>query len=220
MTYMKSMVLIKTDRIGYGMKIAAQLKRMGINAAVRKNYNNIYNEKYRVILIDDETDESLDQMCDAQIIILTDKNDLGNHVTYKENVLYIPKTLKIYPICNLIKLYFKDNQISIEQSITIIMRKMGMSPKIKGYHFLRTAVICVLDNPELVYKITTELYDKIAKIYNTSKLSVERNLRTVIDNSYEKTPKQFRKFFPYIIGKPSNADVIALIADNVQIGIL
>ena len=70
----------------------------------------------------------------------------------------------------------------------------------------------------LIYNITTELYDKVAEIHNTNRLNVERNIRTVIENAYDRTPELLLEFFPYTMGKPSNSDVIALIADNIRMG--
>jgi dGTPase len=50
----------------------------------------------------------------------------------------------------------------------------------------------------LIYNITTELYDKVAEIHNTNRLNVERNIRTVIENAYDRTPELLLEFFSYL----------------------
>ena len=138
----------------------------------------------------------------------------------KDGVLFLSKALGVDSICSMIEFHVtgQPRQSDVEQAATGIIRRMGISLKMKGYYFLRTAAACAIETPDLIYNITAELYDKVAEIHNTSRPNVERNIRTVIDNAYERTPEILLEFFPYTMGKPTNSDVIALIADNIRMG--
>ncbi len=52
MVKLKAKILIKTSQVGYGMKLAIQLKKMGLNAVVRSSFNPLSDENYKVILMD------------------------------------------------------------------------------------------------------------------------------------------------------------------------
>ncbi len=221
MVELKTKILIKTNQIGYGLKLAAQLKKMGLNAVVSSSFKQSSNEKYKVILMDYEDDNIPKPEPNTQIMVLTNDDDPSNYVVHKDGVLFISKALETDSICSMIEFYVTDqpHRSDIEHAATGIIRRMGIPMKMKGYYFLRTAIVCAIEMPDLIYNITTDLYDKVAEIHNTNRLNVERNIRTVIDNAYDRNPELLLDFFPYTVGKPSNADVIALITDNIRMGI-
>ena len=220
MVELRSKILIKTSQVGYGMKLAVQLKKMGLDAVVRSNLKRLPDENYKVILMDYEDDNIPEPEHNTQIMVLTNDSDSDSYVALKDGVLFLSKALGVDSICSIIEFHVtgQPRQSDVEQAATGIIRRMGISLKMKGYYFLRTAVACAIETPDLIYNITAELYDKVAEIHNTSRPNVERNIRTVIDNAYERTPELLLEFFPYTVNKPSNSDVIALIVDNIRMG--
>lgn len=220
MVELRSKILIKTSQVGYGMKLAAQLKKMGLDAVVRSSLKRLPDENYKVILMDYEDDSIPEPERNTQIMVLTNDDNPDSYVVHKDGVLFLSKALGVDSICSIIEFHVtgQPRQSDVEQAATGILRRMGISLKMKGYYFLRTAAACTIETPDLIYNITAELYDKVAEIHNTSRPNVERNIRTVIDNAYERTPELLLEFFPYTVNKPSNSDVIALIADNIRMG--
>ena len=220
MVELKAKILIKTSQVGYGMKLASQLKKIGLDAVVRSNLKRLPDENYKVILMDYEDDSIPEPERNTQIMVLTNDDNPDSYVAHKDGVLFLSKALGVDSICSMIEFHVtgQPHQNDVNQAATGILRRMGISLRMKGYYFLRTAAACTIETPDLIYNITAELYDKVAEIHNTSRPNVERNIRTVIDNAYERTPELLLEFFPYTVNKPSNSDVIALIADNIRMG--
>ncbi len=191
MVELKAKILIKTSQIGYGMKLAAQLKKMGLDAVVRSSLKRLPDENYKVILMDYEDDSIPEPERNTQIMVLTNDDNPDSYVVHKDGVLFISKALEVDSICSMIEFHVtgQPRQSDVEQAATGIIRRMGISLKMKGYYFLRTAAVCAIETPDLIYNITTELYDKVAEIHNTNRLNVERNIRTVIENAYDRTPE-------------------------------
>ena len=73
---------------------------------------------------------------------------------------------------------------SLDEKITAIFLSVGIPAHIKGYHYLREAIRMVYFNPELISKITKELYPGIAKRFNTTASKVERAIRHAIEVSW------------------------------------
>ena len=88
-----------------------------------------------------------------------------------------------------------------------------MQPVLKGYDYLKAAIICLLKNPNL--KIM-DIYKMVAKDYNVNPYSVEKVIRYAIDLAYDRSPEQLKKFFNYKNEKPYISEVLALVADMVK----
>lgn len=71
--------------------------------------------------------------------------------------------------------------LSIDEKLASLFLTIGIPAHIKGYQFLRTAVKMVVDNPDMINRITKELYPSIGKCYNTSASKVERAIRHAIE---------------------------------------
>ncbi len=222
MIHLQTKIFIKTRQTGYGMKLAAQLNRMGMNAVVQSTLKSHSNENYKkVILMDYEDDCISESQLYAQKIVLTDDIEPENYIVYNSGVLYLSKALEIDSICNIILFHISgstDNS-DCEKTVSMLIRKMGISIKVRGYAYLKTAIMCTLEDPELIYSITTSLYEKVAKVHKVDMCRVERAIKNAIDNAYEKTPELFLEFFPCEIGKPNISDVIALIVDSIRMDV-
>ena len=111
--------------------------------------------------------------------------------------------------------------LSIDEKLASLFLTIGIPAHIKGYQFLRTAVKMVVDNPDMINRITKELYPSIGKCYNTSASKVERAIRHAIEVAWDRGDLDtLQRFFGYTVsntkGKPTNSEFIALIADKLQ----
>lgn len=110
-----------------------------------------------------------------------------------------------------------------EQFISEMMLDMGIPAHLKGYHYMRRAVIMAVDDMKVVGSVTKLLYPEIARSYNTTDGKVERAIRNAIEISWERGNRQtFERMFGYCMengqGRPTNSEYIAAIADNVLKG--
>lgn len=108
-----------------------------------------------------------------------------------------------------------------EQIIFETMLDVGIPAHLKGYHFVRMAVMMAVDDMKVVGSVTKLLYPEIAKRYNTTDGKVERAIRNAIEISWERGNRMtFEKMFGYCMesgqGRPTNSEFIAAIADEVQ----
>lgn len=114
---------------------------------------------------------------------------------------------------------------NVEQMISEMMLDMGIPAHLKGYHYMRTAVLLAVEDMKVVGSVTKLLYPEIAKSYNTTDGKVERAIRNAIEISWERGNRQtFEKLFGYCMesgqGRPTNSEYIAAIADTVRLNLI
>ncbi len=115
-----------------------------------------------------------------------------------------------------------EKELSLEAKITEILREIGVPAHIKGYQYLRTSIIEVVNNIELLGAITKELYPGIAIRYSTTASRVERAIRHAIEVACNRGKLEtINSIFGYTIhnnkGKPTNSEFIAMIADKLRL---
>lgn len=95
-----------------------------------------------------------------------------------------------------------------------ILRKLGIGARYQGFYYLSLAVWLVADDPTLLWRVTKELYPKIASTYKTSWQNVERAIRTIIDVCWEYGNREFlNEIAGYSLKiKPAAADFIDMLA--------
>lgn len=111
---------------------------------------------------------------------------------------------------------------NLDISITNIIHEMGVPAHIKGYHYLRDAILMVVNEINLLGAITKELYPMIAQKYLTTPSRVERAIRHAIELAWDRgNVEMMNKYFGYTInlerGKPTNSEFIAMVADKLRI---
>lgn len=111
----------------------------------------------------------------------------------------------------------------LEVVVTGFIHEMGVPAHIKGYGYLRDAIIMVVEDPEMINSITKILYPAIAKKYQTIPSRVERAIRHAIEVAWSRGKiETLYSTFGYTInlskGKPTNSEFIALIADKIRMG--
>lgn len=111
---------------------------------------------------------------------------------------------------------------SLEVEVTNIMHEIGVPAHIKGYQYLRDAIMMVVKDLDVINSITKLLYPSIAKDYNTTPSRVERAIRHAIEVAWGRGQVEaIDALFGYTVnigkGKPTNSEFIAMIADKLRL---
>ena len=112
----------------------------------------------------------------------------------------------------------------LEIMITEIIHQIGVPAHIKGYHYLREAIIFSIKNKDAINSITKILYPTIAKKFQTTSSRVERAIRHAIEVAWDRGDLDIlTAYFGYTInndrGKPTNSEFIAMISDKIRLRI-
>ncbi len=117
------------------------------------------------------------------------------------------------------KEYMEHN---LETDVTNIIHEVGVPAHIKGYQYLRDAIIMSVNDMEMLNSITKILYPTIAKRHQTTPSRVERAIRHAIEVAWSRGKMDtIDELFGYTVsngkGKPTNSEFIALIADKIRL---
>ena len=136
----------------------------------------------------------------------------------------------VYHIENLLPNEFDMLAVSSEESssndlesqVTKIIHQIGVPAHIKGYQYLRTAIILTVNDSDIINSVTKILYPTVAKKYQTTTSRVERAIRHAIEVAWDRGDVEvLNSYFGYTIqnnrGKPTNSEFIAMIADNLRL---
>lgn len=110
----------------------------------------------------------------------------------------------------------------MEAQVTKIIHQIGVPAHIKGYQYLRTAILMTIEDNDIINSVTKVLYPTIAKKYGTTTSRVERAIRHAIEVAWDRGDiDTLNSYFGYTIqnsrGKPTNSEFIAMIADNLRL---
>jgi len=116
----------------------------------------------------------------------------------------------------------RTDKTSIESMVTSIIHEIGVPAHIKGYQYLREAIIIAVGDMDVINAITKVLYPQVAKAFQTTPSRVERAIRHAIEVAWDRGDLDtLQRFFGYTVsntkGKPTNSEFIALIADRLQL---
>ena len=115
-----------------------------------------------------------------------------------------------------------DREVNLESDITGIIHDIGIPAHIKGYQYLRDAIMMSVKDMDMLNCITKVLYPSIAKKYQTTSSRVERAIRHAIEVAFSRgRVDMIDELFGYTVsngkGKPTNSEFIALIADRIRL---
>lgn len=118
----------------------------------------------------------------------------------------------------------KKNQENLEALVTNVIHEIGVPAHIKGYQYLREAIMMAVDNIDVINQITKQLYPEIAHKYKTTSSRVERAIRHAIEVAWTRGKiEATENIFGYTVnadkGKPTNSEFIAMIADKLRLEI-
>lgn len=110
----------------------------------------------------------------------------------------------------------------MESQVTKVIHQIGVPAHIKGYQYLRTAILLTIRDSDAINSVTKVLYPSVAKMYKTTSSRVERAIRHAIEVAWDRGDVDvLNAYFGYTIqnsrGKPTNSEFIAMIADNLRL---
>ena len=119
----------------------------------------------------------------------------------------------------------KPSEETLEAQISRILHTIGIPAHIKGYAYLRSAIIMTVEDPDIINYVTKSLYPSVAKSHHTTTSRVERAIRHAIEIAWDRGDVEtLNSFFGYTIsrqrGKPTNSEFIAMIADKLRMGVI
>ena len=111
---------------------------------------------------------------------------------------------------------------NLEADVTNIIHEIGVPAHIKGYQYLRDAIIMSVNDNDMLGSITKRLYPTIAKNHKTTSSRVERAIRHAIEVAWSRGKMDtIEELFGYTVnsgkGKPTNSEFVALIADKIRL---
>lgn len=130
------------------------------------------------------------------------------------------------PVTNSKELVSEENvepepKFDVEQMVTDAIHDIGIPAHIKGYRYVRDAIIMAVNDVHILDGITKILYPNIAKKYDTTPSRVERAIRHGVEVAWSRgNIGTIEQIFGYTVnvekGKPTNSEFIALLADNIR----
>lgn len=238
-------VLIGNDTADRGMAWAGALKRAGMYAITRRCDGNSVLNSIKSEAPDAAVLEAKMPFCDAVEVI----RKLKIEKKYIPNVIIVSGTpdpnlereaaalgasFMLQPVdpqflvstinrmCGVEQQPTASSETDLECAVTEIIHQVGIPAHIKGYHYLRTAIMLAVNNDEMINSITKLLYPTVAKQYNTTSSRVERAIRHAIEIAWDRGDIDvLTRIFSYTVhttkGKPTNSEFIALIADHLRL---
>ncbi len=111
---------------------------------------------------------------------------------------------------------------TLEMLVTDVIFSVGIPAHIKGYAYLRKAIMLAITDPEMIGSVTKSLYPEVAKAFGTTSSRVERAIRHAIEVAWDRGDVDvLDAYFGYTIntgkGKPTNSEFVAMIADRLRL---
>ncbi len=178
----------------------------------------------KVFLAEENNQFSLDALCkiaaasNVSTQVLTSATELEDILRSKsDDCVVVVKKAPPLP-------QSKDVELKIEERLQKILITVGIPSHIKGSKFLRDAIKVSIGNPEMINNITKKLYPSIAQLNNTSPSKVERAIRHAIEVSWSRGKiDNINSIFGLKVfskgEKPTNGELIALLADKILLEI-
>lgn len=116
----------------------------------------------------------------------------------------------------------EDEEMNLETRVTDMIHEIGIPAHIKGYHYLRDAIMMAVEDMDVLNAVTKVLYPTVAKRHQTTASRVERAIRHAIEVAWSRGKLDtLDELFGYTVsngkGKPTNSEFIALIADTLRL---
>lgn len=130
--------------------------------------------------------------------------------------------MKKTPVGNISECRREIDEESLESRVTNMIHEIGIPAHIKGYHYLRDAIMMAVEDMDVLNAITKILYPTVAKKYRTTSSRVERAIRHAIEVAWSRGKLDILDdLFGYTVsngkGKPTNSEFIALVSDTIRL---
>ena len=132
---------------------------------------------------------------------------------------HVPEAKSFAPVGNA---EASEPKINLENRVTDMIHEIGIPAHIKGYHYLRDAILMAIEDMDVLNAVTKVLYPTVAKMHQTTASRVERAIRHAIEVAWSRGKLDtLDELFGYTVnggkGKPTNSEFIALIADTIRL---
>lgn len=189
---------------------------------VLERLNTIGGQRPRIIMLTAFGQESITQRVvelgadyyvlkpfNMEVLVSRIRQMAGSVATQQRPAATIASSIKVRPI---------------DVEVTNIIREIGIPAHIKGYQYLRDAIMMIINEIELLGAVTKVLYPQIAEKYATTPSRVERAIRHAIEVAWNRgNIEMINRLFGYTIklekGKPTNSEFMAMIADKLRMEI-
>lgn len=239
----KIKVLIGDDSAENGVSIANKLRERGLYAYTRRKdcsviLDSIRNDPPDAVILDisAQNGDAVTLMkrvrehggkCPAFIITSAYDNEfIERQVMENGASKFLLRPYTAEDLLNAINSSIGDKSApysdDMEIVVTDIIHQLGVPAHIKGYHYLRTAILYSIEDKNLLDSVTKLLYPTVAEIYDTTSSRVERAIRHAIEIAWDRgNIDTLNSFFGYTVdtgkGKPTNSEFIALITDKLRL---
>lgn len=236
-------VLIGDDSAENGVSIANKLRERGLYAYTRRKDCGVILDSIRreppdaaVLDISTQNGDAVTLMkrareiggkCPAFIITSACDNEfIERQVMENGASRFLLRPYSAEELLNAINAAVGEKSVpysdDMEIVVTDIIHQLGVPAHIKGYHYLRTAILYSIEDKTLLESVTKLLYPTVAEIYETTSSRVERAIRHAIEIAWDRgNVDTLNSFFGYTVdtgkGKPTNSEFIALITDKLRL---
>ena len=144
--------------------------------------------------------------------------------------MFLRKPMEAETVCERIRMWRTGKQeaeksgeaMALEVRVTEVIHQIGVPAHIKGYQYLREAIMMAVEDMDAVSAITKVLYPSIAKKFRTTSSRVERAIRHAIEVAWDRGDiETLQSYFGYTVsgvkGKPTNSEFISMIADRLRL---
>lgn len=239
----KIKVLIGDDSAVTGVSVANKLRERGMYAYTRRKDCNVIIESIKkdspdvaVLDITAQNGDAVSIMKKTRelgvkfpVFIVTsafDNEFIERQVMENGASKFLLKPYDADDLCSAINSALGGRADSLSDDmeiiVTDIIHQLGVPAHIKGYHYLRTAILYSIEDRTLLDSVTKLLYPTVASIYDTTSSRVERAIRHAIEIAWNRgNVDTLNSFFGYTVdtgkGKPTNSEFIALITDRLRL---
>lgn len=239
-------VLIGDDSAEYGISYANELRRQGFYAVTRHKdgkviLNAIQNDKPDVVIMDANLPsiDAIEVLERSQILekipvfIVTSIHEdefIQRQVMEKGASYFMLRPFDVSVLKKRIEALIAEaaqrkkyiDRKKLEIIVTDMIRQLGVPAHVKGYHYLRAAILVSVDDYTLLESVTTRLYPTVAEQFHTTASRVERAIRHAIGIAWNQgNPEAFNALFGYTVNsrrkKPANSELIALLTDKIRL---
>lgn len=246
----KLKVLIGDNSMGFGTICSEILTKSGVDVTLVPKDGNRVLDAIREIRPDIVVMESFMAQMDAisvlknlrqasfplpKVIVTSgyDSKYIENEVMSNGAYFYMLKPFDMTEFCERILSiggfadnrrtdYGHEDETDLESLVTDVILHIGIPAHIKGYHYIREAIILSVHDSQMINSVTKLLYPTIAKKFDTTSSRVERAIRHAIEIAWDRGDVDtLDSYFGYTInngrGKPTNSEFIAMIADKLRL---
>ncbi|MBR1822758.1 MAG: sporulation transcription factor Spo0A [Ruminococcus sp.] len=236
-------VLIGDDTANFGIRLASALREKGLYAYTRRKDEKTLCaaiiKEHPDVVITDLTFEDSDALVlikevrsagekSAAFIIVSDVSNSFIERQVIENGAAYYMTAPVEPsaldkiIRGVAEKKVSKNCCNVELVVTDVIRRLGVPAHIKGYHYLRCAIINSINDFHMMDCVTKQLYPFVARQYDTTSSRVERAIRHAIEIAWDRgSVEEINNYFGCTSDKlrvrPTNSEFIALITDKLRL---